>query len=51
MLDRYKYDYLAYFEKDINWMAFVFILQFVNITLVLIDELVVFTEENPMHID
>ena len=40
--DRYKYDFLAYHEKDINWTAFVFILTFVNITLILIDEFVLF---------
>ena len=40
--DRYKYDFLAYHEKDINWMAFVFILTFVNVSLILIDEFVIF---------
>jgi len=40
--DRYKYDYLAYHEKDINWVAFVFILTYVNVSLILIDEFVIF---------
>ena len=26
MPDRYKYDFLQYHEKDLDWMAFVFIL-------------------------
>jgi len=42
MKDRYKYDFLAYHEKDINWIAFVFILTFVNISLIFLDEYIVF---------
>ena len=46
MPDRYKYDFLTYHEKDLDWIAFVFILQFVNISLYLIDEFIIYTPEN-----
>ena len=45
MPDRHKFDFLAYHEQDVNWIAFVFILLFVNVGLIVIDEFFVFTEE------
>ena len=45
--DRYKYDFLAYHEKDINWIAFVFILTFVNISLISLDNFIVFVDVDP----
>ena len=44
--DRYKYDFLAYHETDINWTAFVFILTFVNVSLLLIDNFVIFADND-----
>ena len=40
--DHYKHDFLCYYEKEINWFAFVFILTFVNVLLILMDEFLVF---------
>jgi len=41
--DRYKYDFLSYHEKDLNWIAFVFILFVVNIGLIMIDQFVLYS--------
>jgi hypothetical protein len=35
----FKFDFLTYHRKDLDWMAFVFILLTVNLGLVAIDEL------------
>lgn len=48
--DRYKYDFLYYHRKDLDWLAFVCILFLVNICLIAIDERIIFIPENP-HID
>ena len=40
--ERYKYDFLAYHKKDLDWLAFVFILFSVNIMLLCIDDYVIF---------
>lgn len=40
--DRYKYDFLAYHRKDLDWLAFVSILFNVNIVLICIDEFIIF---------
>jgi hypothetical protein len=50
LCDRYKYDFLYYHRKDLDWLAFVCILFLVNICLIAIDERIIFIPENP-HID
>ena len=40
--DRYKYDFLAYHKKDLDWLAFVSILFNVNIGLFCIDEMIIY---------
>lgn len=42
----YRYDFIAYHRKDLDWLAFVSILTLVNIGLICIDEMVVFIAEN-----
>jgi hypothetical protein len=41
--DRYKYDFLSYHRDDLDWFAFVVILFTVNISLVLLDDIFIFT--------
>ena len=36
--DAYKFDFLAYFRKDCDWLAFVTILQTVNLGIMLLDQ-------------
>ena len=43
MKDRYKYDFLAYHRADLDWFAFVVILCTVNISLIIVDNLFIFT--------
>jgi len=43
--DRYKVDFIKFYRKDIDWLAFVTILFQVNICLILVDYLIVFTGE------
>ena len=44
--DQYKYDFMAFNRKDLDWRAFVTILFQVNIGLCIIDEFVLKTENN-----
>ena len=46
--DRYKYDFLSYHRDDLDWFAFVVILFTVNISLVLLDDIFIFTG-GPKH--
>ncbi len=41
--DRYQYDFLSYHRDDLHWFAFVVILFTVNVSLVLIDDIFIFT--------
>jgi hypothetical protein len=43
--ERYKYDFLAYHKKDLDWLAFVSILFNVNIGLFCIDEYIIYNTE------
>ena len=43
MQDRYKYDFLQYHRKDLDWFAFVTILFLVNIILIMFDDIFIFT--------
>ena len=47
--EAYKFDFIAFYRKDIDWLAFVTILLLVNICLIGIDKLVIFTKENPNY--
>ena len=38
--DRYKYDFINYHRKDLDWLAFVTILCTVNVALVIMDHTV-----------
>lgn len=40
---RYEYDFLSYHRDDLDWFAFVVILFTVNISLVLLDDIFIFT--------
>lgn len=40
--DRYKYDFLAYHKKDLDWLAFVTILLNVNLGLICIDDYILY---------
>ena len=40
--DRYKYDFIQYYSKDLDWAAFVQILFNVNMGLILIDKYIIF---------
>ena len=46
----YKFDFLAYHKKDLDWRAFVTILTTVNLILIYLDEEFIFVETNP-HIN
>lgn len=43
--DMYKYDFLAYHKKDLDWLAFVSILFNVNIGLICIDNYILYDTE------
>lgn len=43
--DRYKYDFMAYHRKDLDWLAFVSILFNVNIGLICIDDFILYPPE------
>lgn len=43
--DRYKYDFITYYRKDLDWLAFVTILFNVNAGLILIDDYVIFADD------
>ena len=43
--ERYKFDFLAYHRKDLDWLAFVTILFNVNIGLICIDEYILYNTE------
>lgn len=42
--DMYKSDFVAYYRKDLDWLAFVTILFNVNVGLICIDEFIVFAD-------
>lgn len=44
--EAYKYDFIAFYRKDIDWLAFVTILFSVNISLILIDQYIIFIPTN-----
>ena len=46
MLDRYKFDFLYYNSENLDWFAFVTILCSVNIVLIMLDGIVIFTGGN-----
>jgi len=46
--DSYKYDFVAFYRKDLDWLAFVTILFNVNIVLIIIDKYIIFTDEKAM---
>lgn len=39
--DRYKYDFINYHRKDLDWLAFVFILTNVNLGLMVVNSFIV----------
>ena len=41
--DRYKVDFIKFYRKDIDWLAFVTILLQVNMCLILVDHFLIFT--------
>ena len=41
--DRYKVDFIKFYRKDIDWLAFVTILLQVNMCLILVDHFIIFT--------
>ena len=43
----YRYDFVAYHRKDLDWLAFVTILTLVNGGLLAIDHLFIFIPDNP----
>jgi len=47
--EAYKFDFIAFYRKDIDWLAFVTILLNVNICLILIDKFIIFTDDNPKY--
>jgi len=47
--DAYQGDFVSFHKKDLDWLAFVYILFSVNGMLLLIDENVIFTQENPLY--
>jgi len=46
--ERYQYDFLSYHRDDLHWFAFVVILFTVNVSLVLLDDIFIFTG-GPKH--
>lgn len=42
--DRYKFDFITYYRKDLDWLAFVTILFNVNAGLIFIDDYVIFAD-------
>ena len=40
--ERYKYDFLSYHRDDLHWFAFVVILFIVNLSLILLDKMIIF---------
>ena len=46
VINAYKFDFIAFYRKDLDWIAFVTILLNVNIGLIMIDNYIIFVPEN-----